>query len=112
MKPEILPLPRFDWQPLPLEGCVNVEVRVLSRLPHLALAMLRFAPYGTIHGHAAALHIDVVCLGGPGRTGWGGEAAPTRGGEGVRCPRGTLHRLWTAGSSMLTLMVEHHSPPA
>ena len=112
MKPEILPLPRFDWQPLPLEGCVNVEVRVLSRLPHLALAMLRFAPYGTIHEHAADLDIDVVCLDGSGMTSLAGEAAPIRAGEWVRWPRGIRHRLWTAGSSMLTLMVEHHSPPA
>ncbi|HEY1012355.1 MAG TPA: hypothetical protein VGE07_06575, partial [Herpetosiphonaceae bacterium] len=66
MPPEVLPVPRPDWSPLPDEGCRGVEGRVLLRQPHLSLAMLRFAPGGTIHEHAAEIEIDVICLEGEG----------------------------------------------
>jgi hypothetical protein len=52
------PIPRPDWSPLPYEGCVGVEGKVLLRSPTLALALLRFAPGGTIHEHEAPIDID------------------------------------------------------
>jgi quercetin dioxygenase-like cupin family protein len=107
VKPEIRPVPRSAWSPLPYEGCLNVEGKVLLSLPHLSIAMLRFAPGGTIHEHSADIDIDVICLEGRGMTSLDGQSAPFQAGEQVRWPRGVQHRLWTTESNMTTLMVEH-----
>jgi len=107
MPPDIQPIPRPEWSPLPFEGCYHVEGKVLLRLPHLSLALLRFAPGGTIHEHPADIDIDVICLEGHGRTSVGGVAAELHSSEHVRWPAGLAHRLWTEDSQMITLMVEH-----
>jgi len=107
VKPEIRPVPRSEWRPLPFAGCINVESKALLRLPQLSIAMLRFQPGGTIHEHAAAIDIDVICLEGQGLTSLDGRSAPIQAGEQVRWPAGIPHRLWTTGSGMTTLMVEH-----
>jgi quercetin dioxygenase-like cupin family protein len=80
---------------------------VLLRGDDVMLAMLRLAPGATIHEHSAVIEIDVVCLEGSGMTSVDGEAAAIRAGECVRWPAGRQHRLWTEGSEMVTLMVEH-----
>lgn len=38
--PEITPIPRPEWTPLPHAGCVNVEARVLLDGPPVHLAQL------------------------------------------------------------------------
>lgn len=101
------PVPRPDWSPLPYEGCVGVEGKVLLRSPTLALALLRFERGGTIHEHDAPTDIDVVCLEGEGFVSVGDQTFPIRAGESVRWPSGTMHQLWTEGTEMTTLMVEH-----
>ena len=109
-QPNVRPVPRPDWSPLPHEGCINVVGKVLLSQPHLHLALLRFEPHGTIHEHAADIEIDVVCLEGAGLTSVGGAPAPIRAGETVRWPAGIPHRLWTTDGEMVTLMVEHTNP--
>jgi quercetin dioxygenase-like cupin family protein len=90
-----------------MPGCINVDGKVLLIQPELELAMLRFEPHGTIHEHAAAFEIDVVCLEGEGYTSIDGEVATFKAGQMVRWPALKQHRLWTGDSSMQTLMVEH-----
>jgi quercetin dioxygenase-like cupin family protein len=97
-----------DWTPLPFEGCRSVSVKMLLRLDHLGLTLLRFEPDGTIHEHAADMAIDVICLEGAGMVSVGAEQAALRAGQRLRWPPGVSHRLWTTDSTMLTLMVEHH----
>ena len=105
----IEPQPRPDWSPLPREGCVNVEGRVLLVGDGLAIAMLRFAPNATIDPHAATFPVDVICLEGAGFTAVGDDAAPIAAGQRVRWPPGLPHRLWTEGGAMTTLMIERHA---
>ena len=102
-------VPRPEWSALPYPGCVGVEGKVLLHSPELVLALLRFEPGGTIHEHAAAMVIDVVCLEGEGFVSVGAEQFPFRAGESVRWPAGAMHRLWTDATEMTTLMVEHHA---
>lgn len=104
---EVLPVKRPSWTPLPQEGCINVDVKSLLKLEHLALAMLRFDKNATIHEHPADIDIDVICLGGSGFTSVGKEQSPIYEGERVHWPAGKPHRLWTTDDEMLTLMVEH-----
>jgi len=107
MPPDIQPIPRPEWSPLPFDGCHNVEGKVLLRQTHLSLALLRFSPGGTIHEHPADIDIDVICLEGHGMTSVGGIAAALHASEQVRWPAGVAHRLWTEDSAMITLMVEY-----
>ncbi len=48
---QVQPIQRDGWNPLPAEGCRNVSVKMLMKLDHLGLAMLRFDPDATIHEH-------------------------------------------------------------
>ena len=107
MPPDVGAVPRPSWEPLPREGCQGVDVKVLLKLDHLVLAMLRFHPAGTIDEHSAPFDVDVICLEGLGMTSVGGEQAPLHAGERVRWPAHAPHRLWTEASEMVTLMVEH-----
>jgi quercetin dioxygenase-like cupin family protein len=101
---------RPDWEPLPYEGCVNVEGRVIFWDDEsLGLALLRFAEHGTIHEHPGANDTLVACIEGSGFTSVGGETAELRAGRLVLWPKDVPHRLWTEGSTMLTLMVERPS---
>ena len=55
-----------EWQPLPREGSVDVEFRVLLQRNRVVVANLRFAEHATIDEHSAASEVDVVCLAGSG----------------------------------------------
>lgn len=112
LRPQVRPMPRPVWTPLPYPGCHGVEAKALLRLEHLSLALLRFQPGGTIHDHAAPMAIDVICLEGRGMTSLEGEAAVLQAGEQVRWPAGVRHRLWSETEPLLTLMVEHNHTQA
>jgi quercetin dioxygenase-like cupin family protein len=104
--PEIEPFRRPDWEPLPYDGCVDVEGRVLFFDDRVGLALLRFGEHGKIHEHAGENETIVSCLEGSGFTSVGGEVAPIASGQRVHWPRGVVHGLWTDGSTMTTLMCE------
>jgi len=102
----IRPFPRPDWEPLPLEGCIGVEGKVLIREDDFFVAMLRFEPGGTIHEHPGPNDTIVVCIDGERFTSVASETAPLRAGQQARWPNGVPHRLWTGDTAMTTLMVE------
>jgi mannose-6-phosphate isomerase-like protein (cupin superfamily) len=98
---------RPDWSPLPYEGCVNVDGKVIFWDERaLGLALLRFGEHGTVHEHPGENDTLVACIEGHGFTSVGGEQAPFEAGHLVTWPKGVPHRLWTEDSTMLTLMVE------
>ena len=100
------PVPRPDWSPLPVEGAVGIEGKVLLSLPPPAIAMLRFAAGAGFPAHTAPFEIDVICLDGAGFVLVGEDPFPFRAGERVRWPTDVMHRLWTESDEMTTLMVE------
>ena len=110
MTVDIRPFPRPDWSPLPHEGCVGVEGKLLVREPDFFVAMLRFAEHATVHEHPGEADTIVVCIDGSGFTSVGEETAPLAAGEQARWPKGVLHRLWTEASTMTTLMIERTVP--
>ena len=104
--PRIESFKRPDWEPVPYQGCVNVEGRVLFSDETLGLALLRFGEHGTIHEHPGPNDTLVSCLEGRGYTSVGGKVAPIESGQIVFWPAGIPHRLWTEDSTMTTLMCE------
>jgi quercetin dioxygenase-like cupin family protein len=92
---------------LPDARCVDVEGKVLLLADDVSVSLLRFGARGTIHEHSADFDVDVVCVSGSGLVSVAGEESPLRAGERIRWPAGQMHRLWTDGSAMETLMVEH-----
>ena len=102
---EVSPVKRSEWSPLPVEGCINVEGKVLLDETRVGVAMLRFGPDGTIHEHAGDTDCFVVCLDGRGWVSLGDEEAELHAGEKTFWPAGITHRLWTTDSEMTTLMV-------
>ena len=103
---EIEPFRRPDWEPLPYDGCVNVEGRVLLWDETLGLALLRFGEHATIHEHPGENETVVFCLEGSGWTSVASESSEIRAGERVLWPAGVRHRLWTEATTMTTLMCE------
>jgi quercetin dioxygenase-like cupin family protein len=99
-------VPRAEWSPLPLEGCVGVEGKVLVREADFLIAMLRFPPHATIHEHPGLNDTLVVCIEGEGLTSVAGETEPLRSNERALWPANVPHRLWTEDTTMTTLMVE------
>jgi quercetin dioxygenase-like cupin family protein len=108
---DIRPFPRPEWSPLPFDGCVGVEGRLVVSEEDFFVAMLRFAPDGTIHEHPGPNDTIVVCLDGEGLTSVADETSPLRAGQQARWPKDVPHRLWTEGTTMLTLMVERTPSP-
>ena len=108
--PEFVEKSLHEWRPLRREASTGVEARVLLRRPRLVIATLRFDRSATIDEHAAPFSIDVACLSGEGFVSVGGMVESLRSGETVTWPAGVPHRLWTDGTPMETLMVEHHEP--
>jgi quercetin dioxygenase-like cupin family protein len=102
---EIARVPRFDWTPLPREGCWKVDGKVLLVEGDFHVAMLRFGKNGAIDEHATGADVDVICLEGKGFTSVGGESVELEAGQRVRWPAGVPHGLWTEGTKMVTLMV-------
>lgn len=107
MSVDIRPIPRPGWDPLPYDGCMGVVGRVLVREETYFVAELRFSENATIHEHPGDNDTIVVCLAGRGFTSVAGETAKLEEGQQARWPKGIPHRLWTADSTMTTLMVEH-----
>jgi hypothetical protein len=92
---------------LPFHGCIGVEGKVLVRGPDFFFSILRFAPDGTIHEHPRARTTRTspaskVRAGRASAT----SARPLRAGEFTVWPKGVPHRLWTEGTTMMTLMYE------
>ncbi len=106
MAPRIEPFKRPDWEPVPNDGCVNVEGRVLFFDETIGLALLRFGQHGKIHEHPGPNDTVVSCLEGHGYTTVGGEVAEIHSGERVYWPADVPHGLWTKDSTMTTLMCE------
>jgi quercetin dioxygenase-like cupin family protein len=106
MTVDIRPFPRPDWSPLPYDGCVGVDGKVLVSEDDFFIAMLRFEPDATIHEHPGDNDTVVMCVEGEGYTSVAGDVMPVRAGQQIRWPRGITHRLWTAESPMVTLMYE------
>lgn len=110
---EVTDWPRPDWTPVPRPGVTGVEMRLLDHTEgDQLLVQLRFAAHATIDEHDAPHDIDVYCLEGSGFASVAGEPAPIEAGQRVRWPSGTMHRLWTEASTMVTLMHEHIGPAA
>jgi quercetin dioxygenase-like cupin family protein len=106
---EIRPFPRAEWSQVPAEGATGVESRALLQEDGLFVAQLRFGQHATIHEHPSPNEIVALCLEGEGFTSVGGESAPIEPGQQAHWPPNVPHRLWTEGSTMLTLMIER--PP-
>jgi quercetin dioxygenase-like cupin family protein len=107
MTVDIRPFPRLGWDPLPGEGVVGVVGRVLVREDDYFVAQLRFAEHATIHPHAGENDTIVVCIEGEGYTSVGEATSSLHEGQQVRWPKGIVHGLWTTGTTMSTLMIEH-----
>jgi quercetin dioxygenase-like cupin family protein len=103
---DIASVPRAEWSPLPGDGVVGVDGKVLVREEDFFIAMLRFRPHATIHEHPGGNDTLVVCIDGEGFTSVGAETAPLHDGERAFWPAGVPHRLWTKDTTMTTLMVE------
>jgi quercetin dioxygenase-like cupin family protein len=103
---DVARVPRSEWSPLPGDGVVGVEGKVLVREDDFFVAMLRFSPHATIHEHPGANDTVVVCIEGEGFTSVAGETATLRDSERVFWPADLPHRLWTEETTMTTLMVE------
>ncbi len=106
MTVDIRPFPRLGWDPLP--ESVGIVGRVLVREDErFFVAQLRFSEQAATTEHAGERDAIVVCLEGEGFTSVAGETVPLHEGQQVRWPKGISHRLWTEGSTMTTLMIEH-----
>jgi quercetin dioxygenase-like cupin family protein len=106
MTVDIRPFPRLGWDPLP--NSVGIVGRVLVREDEFFfVAQLRFSEQAAITEHAGERDAIVVCIEGEGLTSVAGETVPLREGQQVRWPKGISHGLWTEGSTMTTLMIEH-----
>jgi quercetin dioxygenase-like cupin family protein len=106
MTVDVARVPHPEWEPLPGEGHVGVEGRVLIREADFFIATLRFAPGASIREHPGPNDTLVVCLDGEGFTAVGEERAQLHASERAFWPAGIPHRLWTEDSTMTTLMVE------
>ena len=91
---------------MPAEGATGVESVALVGDDDLFVAMLRLTEHATIHEHPGPNDTIVVCLEGEGFTSVAGETATIKAGEQARWPKNVPHRLWTEGSTMVTLMIE------
>ncbi len=80
---------------------------MLVREETFFVAQLRFAEHATIHPHAGERDTIVVCIEGEGLTSVADETVSLREGQQVRWPKDIVHGLWTEGSTMSTLMIEH-----
>jgi quercetin dioxygenase-like cupin family protein len=103
---DIARIPRPEWSPLPGEGVVGVEGKVLVREEDFFIAVLRFRPHATIQEHPGPNDTLVVCIEGEGFTSVGSETAALHESERAFWPARIPHRLWTEETTMTTLMVE------
>jgi len=101
--------PRPDWIAFLAHQSKGVQYRVLLVRDGLGVCNLRFSEYASIGEHNAPYEIDVLCVAGKGFVSIGSESSGFSAGQRVLWPVGQQHRLWTVGSTMETLMIEHHS---
>src|SRR5205807_6961977 len=73
LTPEITSFRRREWNPLPYEGCVGVDGKVVVHEDDLLVAMLRFGENATIHEHPGETETVVACIEGEGLTSVAGE---------------------------------------
>ena len=85
---------------------------MLAREDDFFVAMRRFAPDATIHEHPGPNDTIVVCLEGEGLTSVAAETSRLEAGQQAGWPKDVPHRLWTEGTTMVTLMVERTPPSA
>jgi len=64
LTPEITSFRRREWNPLPYEGCVGVDGKVVVHEDDLLVAMLRFGENATIHEHPGETETVVACIEG------------------------------------------------
>jgi len=102
-----VPVTRNAWRLLSQPGCVAVEASGVVRQSGLTLVLLRFAAEATIDEHTAQHDIDVRCISGHGWASIGEQRYQLAPDDQVRWPAGVMHRLWTDGEAMTTLMMEH-----
>src|SRR3954451_17091359 len=102
--PEIRPFKRPDWEPVPMEGFVNVEGKVIVGDDDLVLALLRFGEHGHINPHAGPNDALVSCLEGNGFTSVDGETAELKAGQTVFWPAGADHHPWAGGAAEAALL--------
>lgn len=106
MTVDVRPFPRPRWDPLP--NSTGIVGRVLVHEDDVFfVAQLRFSEHPAIAAHPGPRDTIVVCVEGEGFTSVDGEAVPLSEGQQVRWPRDAVHELWTEGSTMTTLMIEH-----
>lgn len=106
MTVDVRPFPRLGWDPLP--NSTGIVGRVLVHDDDvLFVAQLRFSANAAIEEHPGPRDTIVVCIEGEGFTSVAGETEPLSEGQHVRWPRDVVHGLWTEGSTMTTLMIEH-----
>ena len=104
---EIKPFPRAEWATKPNDNAVGIEGRVLLQDKRLLVAQLRFDEHASFDAHDAPWDCHVLCLEGSGFVLVGEETAELHEGESVLWPKHTLHKLWTDGQKMVTVMIEH-----
>ena len=101
------PFPKPDWQALRKEGCEGVEARVCLVDTRSVVAMLRLGKQSNTDIHPAPYDIHVLCIEGSGFAMSGGEVISIHSGESVLWPKGEEHNIYTEGSEMTTIMIEH-----
>lgn len=101
---------RPRWEPLPREGCHNVEGRVLIyEKSRFLLSTLRFGKGGTIDEHPGDSEAEVYCLEGTGFVSVGESVSSFEAGQRVLWPKGINHKLWTTETEMQVLIVHRSS---
>ncbi|MEQ8691121.1 MAG: hypothetical protein RIC89_09850 [Pseudomonadales bacterium] len=99
--------PKPDWHVLSKEGCTGVEARVCLVDQRAVVAMLRLGEKSNTDIHPAPYDIHVLCIEGSGFAMCDGVVIAIASGESVLWPKGKEHNIYTEGSSMTTIMVEH-----
>ncbi len=99
--------PKPDWHLLPKAGCSGVQARVCLVDKRSVVAMLRLAEHANTDVHPAPYDIHVLCTEGQGFAMCAGEVVALQAGESVLWPKGQEHNIYTQGSTMETIMIEH-----
>ncbi len=99
--------PKPDWHLLEKDGCTGVEAKVCLVDKRSVVAMLRLNQHANTDVHPAPYDIHVLCIEGAGYAMCDGEVTEICAGESVLWPKGKEHNIYTEGSVMTTVMLEH-----